>query len=99
MDAIGRTHPVSRSYAASLGALAMSLVVFRGIVRGELADAVAAEAIVALVIFAAVGGVAGWIADYLIRDALETLFRKRVDWYRQALIEMASEEAANNDDS
>lgn len=78
---------MSRRYAVSLGALAMSLVVLRGAISGELAAAVAGEAIVAMVIFAAIGGVAGWIADYLVRDSLQILFRKRVDWYRQGLAE------------
>ena len=78
---------MTRSYAASLGALAMALVVIRGAIRGELADAVAAEAIVAMLVFAMVGGVAGWIADYLVRDSMETRFRKRVEWYREELIE------------
>ena len=65
----------------------MGLVVLRGAIRGELAGPVALEAIMAMMVFACVGSVAGWIADYLIRDALETLFRKRVDWYRQGLID------------
>lgn len=65
----------------------MGLVVFRGVVHGELASNVAVEAIFAMAVFACVGAVAGWIADYLVRDSLEELFRKRVDWYRQGLIE------------
>ncbi len=71
----------------------MGLVVFRGAILGELAGAVAAEAIVAMLAFAVVGWAAGWIADYLIRDALEDLFRKRVDWYREGLVDLASSEA------
>lgn len=71
----------------------MGLVVFRGAILGELAGAVAAEAIVAMLAFAVVGWAAGWIADYLIRDALEGLFRKRVDWYREGLVDLASSEA------
>ncbi len=84
---------MTRSYAAALGSLAMGLVVFRGAILGELAGAVAAEAIVAMLAFAVVGWAAGWIADYLIRDALEDLFRKRVDWYREGLVDLASSEA------
>ena len=84
---------MTRTYAVALGSLAMGLVAFRGVVRGEPAAAVIAEAILALVTFALVGGVAGRIADYLIRDALERWFRKRVDWYRQGLSDMASPEA------
>ena len=76
-----------RSYAASLGALAMGLVVLRGAILGELAADVAMEAIKAMLVFACVGGVAGWIADYLVRDSLERTFRSRVDWYRNGMIE------------
>ncbi len=65
----------------------MSLVVLRGAVRGELAGRVACESIVAMLVFAGVGWIAGWIADYLIRDTLQRSFRARVDWYRKGLIE------------
>ncbi len=78
---------MSHSFAVSLGAIAMGLVVLRGAIRGGLADNVAMEAIVALLVFAAVGAVAGWIADYLVRDSLERKFRARVEWYRQGLLD------------
>ena len=65
----------------------MSLVVLRGAISGGLAASVAGEAIVAMIVFAGLGAVAGWIADYLVRDSLETRFRRRVDWYRQGLID------------
>lgn len=51
------------------------------------ASDVALESIVALGVFMVIGAVAGWIADYLVRDAVETGFRKRVDWYRKGLID------------
>lgn len=65
----------------------MGLVVLRGVIHGELAASVAMEAIMAMLVFVGVGGVAGWIADYLVRDSLERMFRSRVDWYRQGMIE------------
>ena len=65
----------------------MGLVVLRGAIRGELAASVAMEAIVAMLVFSCVGGVAGWIADYLVRDSLERMFQSRVDWYRKGLID------------
>ena len=71
----------------------MGLVVVRGVINGELAGNVAQEAIVAMLVFACVGAVAGWIADYLVRQSLEGLFRKRVDWYRQGLIDAGYIEA------
>ncbi len=76
-----------RSFAASLGALAMGLVVLRGAILGEPAGNVALEAIAAMAVFAVIGGAAGWIADFLVRDAVEQAFRKRVDWYREGLID------------
>ncbi|TWU42157.1 hypothetical protein Poly41_04530 [Novipirellula artificiosorum] len=65
----------------------MALVVVRGALFGELADQVASEAIMALLVFTAIGWIAGWIADYLVRDAVEVSFRRRVDWYRQGVAE------------
>ena len=76
-----------RSFAVSLGALAMGLVVARGAIHGELAGSVAIEAIGAMLVFTCVGGIAGWIADYLVRDSLERMFRARVEWYRKGLID------------
>ncbi len=87
-----------RSYAVSLGSLAMGLVVFRGAVLGEPAGAVASEAIVAMLVFACVGGVAGWIIDSLVRDSLEGMFRTRVDWYRRGLIESGQMEDDSSED-
>lgn len=76
----------------------MALVALRGAVRGELAGRVAMEAIVALLVFAGVGFVAGWIAEYLVRDSLERMFRARVDWYRNG-IEQVSSETGPSDNS
>ena len=71
----------------SLGALAMGMVVLRGAIQGEHAGSVAVEAMVALCVFMVVGAIAGWIADYLVRDALERMFRARIEWYRQGMKE------------
>lgn len=59
----------------------MALVAIRGAMRNELAAAVAVESIMALMIFAVVGAVAGAIVDYLVRDDLEKQYRRRVAWY------------------
>ena len=87
-----------RSYALSLGALAMALVALRGAVRGELAGSVVTESIVALVVFVTVGLGAGWIADYLIRDSLEQMFRARIGWYRKELLETRREQPDSSED-
>jgi membrane protein YqaA with SNARE-associated domain len=70
-----------RSYALSLGAIAMALVLLRGAMHHELAAEVAVESIMALVLFAAVGAVAGAIVDYLVRDDVEKQYHRRVAWY------------------
>jgi len=81
VETIGTTIAMHRSFALSLGAIAMALVSLRGAVRNELAAEVALEAILALGIFAIAGAVAGAIADYLIRDDLERQYRRKVAWY------------------
>jgi hypothetical protein len=63
----------------------MGLVALRGAVLGEPTGSVALEAITAMAVFAVVGGMVGWIADTLVRDAVEQAFRKRVEWYREGL--------------
>jgi hypothetical protein len=59
----------------------MAVVALRGAVQRELAADVAVEAIMALGLFAILGGIAGAIADYLVRNDLETQYRRRVAWY------------------
>lgn len=75
----------------------MGLVVLRGAVDGEGIDGVAIKAILALIVFMGIGGVAGWIADHLVRDSLERAFRARVQWYRQGLIDAGKIEPDSND--
>ena len=65
----------------------MGLVAFRGVVHRELAGTVAMEAVVCMLLFMGIGFVAGWIADYLVRDAVEQTFRARVQWFREGMIE------------
>ena len=71
----------------------MAIVVMRGAIGGEPIAAVTAEAIVAMVVFAGVGYVAGWIADHLVRESLERKFRERIDWYENGLEELGLETA------
>lgn len=66
----------------------MGLVVLRGVIDGDLAAEVAQEAILTLIVFLGIGGVAGAIADYLVRDAVETLYRNRVQWYRDEIAKL-----------
>ncbi|TWU26425.1 hypothetical protein Pla52o_02780 [Novipirellula galeiformis] len=76
----------------------MALVVVRGAIFGEIADQVAMEAMVALLIFSVFGWVAGWITEYVVRDSMETAFRHRVEWYRQGIIDATlSEDKSSNE--
>ena len=77
----------------------MGLVGLRGAILGEFASSVAQEAIMALVVFSGIGFVAGWIADYLIRDSLERKFRDRVEWYRDGLVDAGGEEDKSSSES
>jgi hypothetical protein len=63
----------------------MATVMMRGALMRESVNDVALESILALIVFMVIGAIAGWIADYLIRDAVETAFRKRVEWFRKGL--------------
>lgn len=76
---------MQRRYALALGSIAFALVLARGAVRGENISEVVCEAIIALVLFAAGGAVAGWVADYLLRQDIEARYRQRVAWYRAAI--------------
>ncbi|WP_236696683.1 hypothetical protein [Rhodopirellula islandica] len=86
-----------RSLALSLGSFAMGLVVLRGIWQGEMAEDVATEAIGTLIVFMGIGGLAGAIADQLIRDGVEDLYRKRVKWFQEGVEKSALEEADDQD--
>ncbi|WP_231603622.1 hypothetical protein [Neorhodopirellula pilleata] len=88
-----------KTLAISIGSLAMGLVVLRGVIRGELAASVAEEAIIVLIVFLGIGAIAGAIADYLIRDAVENLYRKRVQWYREGVAALSDEVNATSQDT
>jgi uncharacterized membrane protein len=80
-----------RRYAFSLGAIAFALVTARGAIDGALVSEVVVKAIIALVVFAMVGGVAGAIADYLVKQDLEERYRRRVAWYREGLEQQSAD--------
>lgn len=77
----------------------MGLVVLRGAIRGELAVSVAEEAIIVLIVFLGIGAIAGAIADYLVRDAVENLYRKRVQWYRKGVATLGDDANATSQDT
>jgi len=79
-----------RRYALSLSTIAFALVVCRGAFRGEIVSDVLPEAIIALVIFAILGGISGAIADHLVKQDTESRYRQRVAWYRSRLEEQST---------
>lgn len=76
---------MQRSFAMSLGALALAIVTFRGALRGDLIIEVVPAGIAAMILFSAIGWVAGMVADYLVRDAVERNYRQRLSQYREAV--------------
>jgi membrane protein YqaA with SNARE-associated domain len=72
-----------RAFAASLGAIAMATVLLDGVFSGATAGDCIVSAIRALIVLALLGGVAGAIVDYLIRQDLEQQYRRRLDWFRK----------------
>ncbi len=80
-----------RRYALTLGCIAFAMVTCRGAFRGEPASDAIPHAIIALVMFAIMGGIAGAIADHLVKQDTETRYRQRVAWYRSRLEEQSAE--------
>lgn len=91
--------PLIRTYAVSLGSLAMAMVIIRGAIHRELVSQVVLESVTVLVVFAIIGAFAGWITDHLICHNVEQMFRHRVDWYRQSIaeIETSTTKSKNTD--
>ncbi len=80
-----------RRYALTLGCIAFAIVACRGAFRGEIVSDVIPQAIIALVMFAIMGGISGAIADHLVKQDTEARYRQRVAWYRSRLDEQSAE--------
>jgi hypothetical protein len=76
---------MGRRYAAVLGLLAFATMLARGIADGGAWNAVLGPAIAALVVFATLGGTAGWLAEQMIDD----------DIRRRLSAELAARSASN----
>ncbi|MEX0824954.1 MAG: hypothetical protein WD119_02245 [Pirellulaceae bacterium] len=76
---------MQRSFAVSLGALALAIVAFRGALRSDLIIDVVPSGMAAMIVFSAIGWIAGMIADHLVRDAVERNYRQRLSKYREAV--------------
>jgi hypothetical protein len=72
---------MGRAYAGILGPLAFALVIARSAASGGGMEATLLAASLALFAFAAVGYLAGQMADYLVRDTVRTQFQRAMaDW-------------------
>ena len=71
------------AFAASLGAIAMATVIFRGALAGESAVGVVTSSLMTWAAFSAVGYAAGAAMDILVRQDLEAQFRRRLARFRE----------------
>ncbi len=69
------TATMGRRYAAVLGLLAFAAVLLRSIFAGSSAEAALEQAIVSLFGFAIVGAIGGWLAGWIVEDAIRTRLR------------------------
>lgn len=69
---------MARSYAVSLGALALGMIALRGATGGELASEVLTKGLLGMIVFSGVGYVIGAIADSLVCQTVEQRFRQRL---------------------
>ena len=61
---------MARSYAGILGPLALVISLLHGLLRGGSSDSVLWTGWWNLLVFAAVGGVVGWLAERIVADAV-----------------------------
>lgn len=84
-----------RPLASSFAALAMAVIVIRGAIESAAVDQVVGDAFVGGFAFAILGGVSGWILDYVVREHVRLHFENRLQWYRHSIAQNQS--AATND--
>ncbi len=62
---------MARLFAGILGPLAMLTITTSGLLHGRTSQSVASTAWVALIVFAAIGYVLGWIANRTVEDSVQ----------------------------
>lgn len=62
---------MARLFAGILGPLAMLTITTSGLLHGRTSQSVASAAWVALIVFAAIGYVLGWIANRTVEDSVQ----------------------------
>ena len=72
---------MGRAYAGILGTLACGITLARGLVAGAAIDGIVLAACATLFLFAAIGYLAGQMAELIVRDAVQTQFQTAlVEW-------------------
>lgn len=62
---------MARLFAGILGPLAMLTITTSGLIHGRTSESVAWVAWIALIVFAAIGYVLGWIANRTVEDSVQ----------------------------
>lgn len=73
---------MGRAYAGILGPLALALIVLRGLKEQAGVEATLAAALGGMVLFAALGCLAGRLAEHLVEEAVRTQFAAALEQWR-----------------
>jgi hypothetical protein len=79
---------MGRAYAGTLGPLACAAVLARGLVHGGSPEATVLAACGSLFLFAAIGYIAGQVADLLVRESVTRQFQAALVTYEAAAKEL-----------
>ena len=69
---------MSRAYSGVLGAIALCLVIVRGLLTGMLPDEILTQGIVVFFIFGGLGFWIGMVAEKTVSDSVENRFRSEM---------------------
>ncbi len=70
---------MGRPFAACLGCIAMLSQIIPGIVHGDSTESILVRSVIAMVIAAFVGWIIGQLADAVVRENIETHYRRQID--------------------
>jgi len=85
------------AFAASLGAIAMAVVILRGVFAGESAVDCIISSLGALVAFTCLGWLVGAAMDYLVCQDVEQQYRRRVEHFRKEIEARDGEQTASRE--
>jgi hypothetical protein len=72
MGSLSGRPPMARRYSAVLGFLAFAVTCVRGIAVGGTCESTLGYAIACLAVFAVLGGIAGWLAEGIVAEAIRS---------------------------